>query len=157
MRLVKLIQMIGECRYGVHDLSRTTLDAASRLPRFNMPLELGIFLGAKAFGRATHRQKTALILDRDPFRYQKFCSDIAGQDIRAHNNATEDAVQVLRNWLNAARPTVRIPGGARIASRYLTFRVQLPRMCHAAGLEIADLTFVDYRTLVVGWLDENPF
>ena len=68
VRLDKLFEIIGECRYGIHDLSRTTLDSKYRLPRFNMPLELGIFLGAKRYGGPTHRQKACLILDRDPYR-----------------------------------------------------------------------------------------
>jgi len=50
VRLDKLYEIIGECPFGIHDLSRTGLDTTYRLPRFNMPLELGIFLGAKKFG-----------------------------------------------------------------------------------------------------------
>ena len=49
-RIDKLYGLIEACRYGIHDLSRTELDATPRLPRFNMPLELGIFLGAKRYG-----------------------------------------------------------------------------------------------------------
>ena len=66
VRLDKIFEIISECRYGIHDLSRTTLDAANHLPRFNMPLELGVFLGAKRFGNAKQRSKSCLILDRDP-------------------------------------------------------------------------------------------
>lgn len=49
-RIDKLYDLIECCRYGIHDLSRTELDDANALPRFNMPLELGIFLGAKRYG-----------------------------------------------------------------------------------------------------------
>jgi hypothetical protein len=158
VRLDKLYEIIGDCRYGIHDLSRTTLDTKSRLPRFNMPLELGIFLGAKRFGGSRHARKSCLILDRDPYRYQIFCSDIAGQDIRAHHNQVDDAIAAVRDWLRAARSsTVGIPGPMRIRERYLEFRLALPAICRAAGLEPTDLTFLDYRTLVVGWLNENPW
>jgi hypothetical protein len=74
VRFDKLVTIIRSCRYGIHDISRTTLDGANRLPRFNMPLELGLFLGAKRFGSAEQQRKTCLILERDPYRYQKFCS-----------------------------------------------------------------------------------
>jgi hypothetical protein len=47
-RIEKLFNLIHECRYGIHDLSRTDLDATFGLPRFNMPLELGIFLALSA-------------------------------------------------------------------------------------------------------------
>ena len=56
-RIEKLYGIIEECRYGVHDLSRTELDAVNQLPRFNMPLELGIFLGAKRYGGASQKAK----------------------------------------------------------------------------------------------------
>jgi hypothetical protein len=38
VRLEKLYEIIEACGSGIHDLSRTTLDAEHRLPRFNMPL-----------------------------------------------------------------------------------------------------------------------
>lgn len=124
-----------------------------------MPLELGVFLGAKRFGSPAQRQKVCLILDRDPYRYQKFCSDIAGQDIRAHGNDGPTAIRVVRDWLRTSRKTshVNIPGGPRVAERYRHFRSELPSMCVNAALEMGSLIFLDYRTLVVGWLEENPW
>src|SRR5258708_39103672 len=48
-RLSKIERMIEECRYGVNDLSAVALDAVTGLPRFNMPLELGLFFGCKRY------------------------------------------------------------------------------------------------------------
>jgi hypothetical protein len=112
-------------------------------------------LGAKRFGSAEQQRKTCLILERDPYRYQKFCSDIAGQDIRAHNNSVDDAIVAVRNWLQAARSNVRIPGAARLIRRYLVFRTDLPKICAHEHMAVKTLTFLDYRTLVVGWLEAN--
>src|ERR1043166_8044058 len=81
VRIEKIATIIGPCRFGIHDISRTELDRDTQLPRFNMPLELGLFLGAKRFGSARHRSKTCLILDVDRYRYQKFISAIAGHYI----------------------------------------------------------------------------
>jgi hypothetical protein len=53
-RFEKICSIIKECRYGIHDISRTELDRRSKLPRFNMPLELGIFIAAKRFGTRAH-------------------------------------------------------------------------------------------------------
>jgi hypothetical protein len=156
VRIDKLYDIIQACPLGVHDLSRTSLDRVNRLPRFNMPLELGIFLGAKRYGARDQQRKSCLILDRDPYRYQTFCSDIAGQDIRAHHNTVEDAIRAVRNWLRAARPRNRMPGGDTIAERYVRFRLQFPTMCAAAGVDRREPPFLDYRMLVVGWRDENP-
>jgi hypothetical protein len=85
-RLSKILQLIAACKYGIHDLSRVALDTGTSLPRFNMPLELGIFLGCKAFGSRLQRSKCCLVLDSEPYRYRGWISDIAGQDIEIHRN-----------------------------------------------------------------------
>ena len=46
VRVDKIYDLISESKYGIHDISRVTLDHVHRLPRFNMPLELGLWLGA---------------------------------------------------------------------------------------------------------------
>jgi hypothetical protein len=157
VRLDKIYRIIQECRFGIHDLSRTTLDGRNRLPRFNMPLELGVFLGARRFGRGEQRSKSLLILDREPYRYQVFCSDIAGQDIRAHENDAERALTAVRNWLQAHLPqSTTLPGARALRSRYLEFRRQLRFMCRLEELTPSELTFIDYRRLVEGWIEVNP-
>jgi hypothetical protein len=56
-------------QFGIHDVSRVELDESNKLPRFNMPLELGLFLGAKSFSdEARQKKKRCLILDSDPHR-----------------------------------------------------------------------------------------
>lgn len=57
VRIEKIAALVRNCRLGVHDISRTELNAAG-LPRFNMPFELGLFLGAKRFGNPVQRRKT---------------------------------------------------------------------------------------------------
>ena len=63
-RFDKIVRIIRECKFGIHDISRTELNTAG-LPRFNMPLELSIFLGAKKLGGRDHRNKQCLVLDRE--------------------------------------------------------------------------------------------
>lgn len=103
VRVQTIARIIDGCRFGIHDLSRTTLDSKHRLPRFNMPLELGIFLGAKRYVNAKQRRKSCLVLERDPYRYQIFCSDIGGQDIWPHGNKVEDVIAGVRDWLRTVR------------------------------------------------------
>lgn len=116
VRYQKIVRMIDECRFGIHDISHIKLDRSTRLPRFNMPLELGLFLGATAFGNDRNRGKQCLILDRDNFRYQKFCSDISGQDIRSHSAKPEKAITVVRDWLSIPAAQRR-RGSERVAHR----------------------------------------
>ena len=157
VRLDKLFGIIAGCRLGIHDLSRTTLDAKNRLPRFNMPLELGLFLGARRFGPPAQRRKSSLILEREKYRYQIFCSDISGQDIRAHHNDAYNALAAVRNWLQATHSSKQVfPGAGKIASRYIEFRKQLPFMCTNENLTPRELTFLDFRRLVDAWITVNP-
>lgn len=156
VRIEKVEKIIAACKFGIHDISRTELDAATGLPRFNMPLELGIFLGAKQFGRAEQKNKVCLILDTERYRYQKFLSDISGQDISEHRGDPKQAIRVVRNWLSNATPkSMVIPGGTAIAERYALFRLELPAMCGKLRLKEDELTFNDYVVLVEQWLKLN--
>jgi len=96
VRIEKIMTIIRSCRLGVHDISRTELDATNQLPRFNMPFELGLFVGAARFGSGDQSRKICLILDRERYRFQKFISDIAGQDIASHKDDPVKAGKTVR-------------------------------------------------------------
>jgi hypothetical protein len=158
VRIDKIGALISGCKLGLHDISRTELDVNTGFPRFNMPLELGLFLGAKRFGTGKQKQKNCLVMDVDRYRYQKFISDIAGQDIAAHGGDSTRAVRVVRDWLSdAGGKSVRLPGGAAIAQRYAIFRSVLPAACAKVALDHDALTFNDYVIQVEEWLKTNPW
>jgi hypothetical protein len=156
-RLEKIYELIEECRYGIHDISRTELDVSTHLPRFNMPLELGVFLGAKRYGKGRQREKSCLILDRERHRYQRFCSDISGQDIEAHAGQPRQAIRSVRDWLSNATSPRRslMPGGAAVATRYDAFDALLPTLCRRRKLEPDELIFNDFAALAVEWQRSN--
>jgi hypothetical protein len=81
IRVSKIAKIIRECDWGIHDLSRIEIDPVAGVPRFNMPLELALHLGARLFGQGRHRRKRALILEAKAHRYDAALSDISGQDI----------------------------------------------------------------------------
>ena len=150
-RIEKLFNLIEECRFGIHDLSRTELDAVNQLPRFNMPLELGMFLGAKRYGGAGQKTKRVLILDIEQYRYQRFVSDLAGMDIHAHSGEPGRALRETRDWLaNVSRRV--LPSAERIAALYATFSADLPELAGELGFDPAAIPYVDYERIVVGWL-----
>jgi hypothetical protein len=154
VRIDKISRIISECKFGIHDISRTELDN-NNLPRFNMPLELGLFLGAKKYGPKQDKQKVCLILDRDKYRYQKFISDIAGQDISAHNNSIDEVIPIVRNWLRNSSGRRTIPGGTTILSRFNLFKAALPLLCSTLHLKQDELIFNDYASLASEWLRAN--
>ena len=153
VRIDKIYRFIANCRYGIHDISKTELDEGSGLPRFNMPLELGIFLGAKRFGIIREKRKKCLILEAESYRYQQFISDIAGQDIQAHNNSSEDIIKVVRDWLRNASKRKTIPSGSIISRRYQDFRRDLPQIARKCKLTVEDMIFNDYTLVVTRWLE----
>ena len=156
VRIARIHRIIRECRHGIHDISRTELDRTENLPRFNMPLELGLYLGAREFGTGKQKLKRALILDVDRHRYQRFCSDIAGQDIKAHEGNAEKAIRAVRNWLATTLDgSVLLPSSAKMTERYREFLEELPKVCAPLHLDPGDLQFVELRTLVEEWVDQN--
>ena len=156
VRIGKIVRIIADSRYGIHDLSRTDLDPGSHLPRFNMPLELGLFLGAKYYGAGIHDSKAAVIFDLERYRYQKFCSDIAGQDIRAHHQNEAELIRGVRDALATWRQDAEIPSGSVIHARYRRFVRRLPRMATKAALRVPELSFNDLTRLVRVWLVNEP-
>lgn len=151
-RFDKICRIISECNLGIHDISKTELDPKSGLPRFNMPLELGLFLAAKKFGNAKQGQKKCIIFDRDSFRYQKFLSDISGQDIHAHKGKRVEAISQLASWLRAETKDPRIPGGRAIGSEFVRFQKELPLLLNKIRLAKSEVTFLDYRKLAQNWI-----
>ncbi len=155
VRIDKIMGLVEACRYGLHDISRTELDGVNQLPRFNMPLELGLFLGAQRFGSGAQKRKSCLVLDREPYRFQKFISDIAGQDIASHDGEVAKLIGKVRDWLSAAANDKPLPGGAKIAERFAQFSLDLPAIASAIHLREEELTFLDYASLASRWLKAN--
>lgn len=116
-----------------------------------MPLELGLFLGAKAYGNDSQRDKRALILDVEQYRYQKFISDLAGMDVNPHNSNPVTAVKVTRDWLaNVSRR--KIESGDRIALLYQSFIDEVPLIAERLGFNHGSIPYVDFERIVVAWL-----
>ncbi len=83
VRIDQLIDLIRGSKWGIHDISRNEMNKPLR---FNMPFELGIDIGAFHFGSKNTSTKIIAILETEQYDYQKILSDIAGQDIFAHND-----------------------------------------------------------------------
>jgi hypothetical protein len=77
------------------------------------------------------------VLDTDPFRFQKFISDISGQDITPHGGDPGRVIAAVRNWLsNSLSPrTSTIPGGTEITRRFARFQIELPALCTKCTLK----------------------
>ena len=151
-RISKIMEIIRASQFGIHDISRVELDDANHLPRFKMPLELGLFLGAKAYpSEPKQKAKRCLILDTQPYRYQKLISDIAGQDIRAHDGNAGKVLVLTRNWL-ATVSKRNLPGPAELERLYDEFQNELPEILTKLDFDQGGLQFVEYVKLAMEWL-----
>lgn len=154
-RIDKIYGLIEACRYGIHDLSRTELDEANNLPRFNMPLELGLFLGAKRYGGKQQRAKRVLILDVERYRYQRFISDLAGMDIHEHGKEPARATGEVRDWLaNVSRRD--LPSADRVRGAYQAFLADLPGIAATLEFDPVRIPYIDFERIVARWLVEAP-
>jgi hypothetical protein len=156
-RLDRIMSIIRDCKYGVHDLCRIEI-GNSGLPHFNMPLELGLFLGCREYGSKPHSSKVCLVLDKEKYRYQEFISDIAGQDISSHGGEIGNAIVCVRDWLRTNSGRSNIPGAGFIQNRYAQFEAELPSICDLLRVDynLDKMQFADFSNLVVTWLENHP-
>lgn len=140
-RLDNIIKLIKKCRYSIHDLSRIEL-TEDYFPRFNMPFELGLFMGIKSMSNV--KRKQALILEKTKYEYQKFISDLSGIDTQAHNDKIELIIKVIRNWLNSCSKRENIPTAQKIEKEFKQFYYyDLPVLKEKESMD-DDLSFYDY-------------
>ena len=117
-----------------------------------MPLELGVFLGIKNLGARRHKEKSCIIFDRERWRYPRFLSDIAGQDIHSHDGSDQRMIEELAAWLRTQSRDPLVPGGRAIADEFRVFQAELPNFCLARGLQPDELTFGDLSDIIVQYL-----
>jgi hypothetical protein len=154
LRILKILRIINECRFGIHDLSRTELNPVTQLPRFNMPFELGLDFALCHVSQGQLQSKNLLVLDREPFRYQSFISDLAGVDIKAHQNSPHKLIQIINDWLRTQSGSPDLPGAAAITKLFSRFEVQFPRFVSKRGHNPDELSFALLDLSTHGWLKD---
>lgn len=150
-RFDRLIQMIRECPLAVHDLSRVELGKMSGMPRFNMPLELGFFIGAREFGDEPQRQKDFLVFERNHGDSKQACTDLGGVDPVAHHNKETQVIRHVRQWLNT-HSTHSLPGEQAILNDYQRFKLDLPQMLLGLSVQLVEMTYHDFRRAAKDWI-----
>ena len=122
-RLSKIQEMIENSKYSIHDISRLKAQKKGEFYRLNMPLELGMDMGARRYQRK-HSEKKFLILVATSYDYLKAASDLNGFDPKKHDNNAEKAVERVRDWIENHDPK-KADGAAKISASYLEFRSDL--------------------------------
>jgi hypothetical protein len=148
IRLDKLVRLIRECPRSIHDLSRIVL-GNNELPRFNMPFELGLALGAKRFGGRSHRYDRIKMVVAEPYKLPAYLSDLGGNDPDAHHSRPQDVIRIVRNFLQRAPAGGMLPGPSRLVDDFDRFRAELPDIARRIDFEPEEISgFLDYRTFL---------
>jgi hypothetical protein len=155
VRLDKIIRLVAESPYSIHDLSAVKLDKANGLPRFNMPFELGLVIGCKKVAGRKFSRRPILVMEHAAYTTQKCLSDIAGQDLKAHSGSVVRVITIVRTWLRQESRRDNIPGHVRIQKAFRSFSEVLPTLCEIAELDASDLGYSDFVSLAQQWLVEK--
>jgi hypothetical protein len=94
-RLDRILALIKRCRYSIHDLSRVEVSVGpSAVPRFNMPLELGMTIAWAELNPDAH---TWFVWESEPYRIQRSTSDLNGTDANIHQGTVQGVLSGLRS------------------------------------------------------------
>jgi hypothetical protein len=126
-RLERIANLIGQCAYSIHDLSRVQVDTkAPRVPRFNMPFELGLAVALDA----GNRRETWYVCETMRYRISKSLSDLDGTDVRIHGGTVKGLFGALCDIF--VRKTHQ-PSVQEMYQTYLGLRRSLPNIMKQAA------------------------
>lgn len=123
-RIKKIISLIKESKFAIHDLSRLQAKTVDEYYRLNMPFELGLDYGLRVFD-TNFSDKKSLILETKQFEYMKAISDINGFDIKNHEDNPEKLVECLRSWFIETVNLRDLKSSGKIYSDFIAFNTNL--------------------------------
>jgi hypothetical protein len=123
-RIDKILNLITESKFGIHDLSRIVSSKENEHYRMNMPFELGIDYGCQKLKEGKWSGKKILILEKEKYRYQKAISDLSGSDIKSHSDQPDKAMFCVRDWL-VSEELGRGASGKKVWTNYNDFQAYL--------------------------------
>ena len=128
-RLNRILTMVKNCRYSIHDLSRVELSAIPpATPRFNMPLELGLTI---TWAMLYPRRHTWFLWESAPKRIQKSMSDLDGTDPHIHSGTVLGVLSELRNaFVRKNAPSVQ-----DMLTAYKTVDDSIEEILNSAGTQ----------------------
>jgi hypothetical protein len=124
-RLEAIIGLIEKSDYSVHDLSR--IEVTKGIPRFNMPVELGLALYRSHLAKEKHG---VFVFESRRYRAQRSTSDINGLDPQIHNGSAKGVMAGLRNIFRQPGDAPTVP---EMLASYRAVQRRLPEIRVNAG------------------------
>jgi hypothetical protein len=131
-RLDRILSLIAESEYSIHDLSRVQVDRVRpRTPRFNMPFELGLTVALKSTKLPNHAWVVCESVRR---RLNKSLSDLDGTDPYIHDGTVRGVFRELCNVFVRSR---RQPTVLQMSRIYRVLRENFKTILREAGADNA--------------------
>ncbi len=124
-RLNTIISLIEQSEFSIHDLSR--IESPRGIPRFNMPVELGLALYRSRIARGKHR---VFIFESRRYRAQRSTSDVNGIDPQIHGGTAKGLMAGLRNVFRQPGDVTTVP---EMLASYRAVRRKLPELRRNSG------------------------
>jgi hypothetical protein len=124
-RLGTIIELINKSDFSVHDLSRVELSRG--VPRFNMPVELGLALYRSHITKGKHR---VFIFEHKQYRAQRSTSDVNSIDPQIHNGTVKGLMSGLRNIFRQPQDVTTVP---EMLASYRSVKQKIPQLRRNAG------------------------
>lgn len=156
-RIEKIISLIEDSCYAIHDLSRLRAEKVGEYYRLNMPFELGLDVGCRRFKGGRWAKKRCLILEAEQWRYQAALSDLSNSDIAVHGNEPVNVLEAVRHWLSS-QAQLRAPGPSRIWGRFTDFMAENHDDLLDRGFSPRDIERLPVDQLIrcmKAWLGDN--
>lgn len=167
-RLEKIVELIYESKYSIHDLSRLQSKSANEYYRLNMPFELGIDYGLRKFN-PEFSDKRSLILETERYDYMKAISDINGFDIKNHEDIPVKLVECIRAWFSETVKLKDLYASEKVYSDFIDFNTDLfqqkmlkyikehniTQAERFAKKEIEEMTIPEYIAEIENWKSEK--
>ncbi|MBC8167233.1 MAG: hypothetical protein H7Y20_15355 [Bryobacteraceae bacterium] len=124
-RLGTIINLIDTSDFSIHDLSR--VEVSRGVPRFNMPVELGLALYRSHITDGQHR---VFIFERKHYRAQRSTSDVNGIDPQIHSGTVKGVMKGLRNIFRQPQDVTTVP---EMLASYSAVKGKIPVLRRNAG------------------------
>lgn len=124
-RLQTIIALLEQSNFSIHDLSRIELSRG--IPRFNMPVELGLALYRSKVTDGRHR---VYIFESKRYRAQRSTSDVNGIDPQIHGGTPKALMAALRNIFRQPGDVTTVP---EMLASYRAVKRKLPELRRNAG------------------------